>query len=631
MKKKHRCSFGLKSFTCAFILIGFFFISCSDKSEVKSFLSSLDAVDSFIENAEPADALKLLKKTSKSAYSSYARLGIYKRYMTLGEKKLAEKTLVSALSKLPQNLEISAVYSQFLLREKRLEEALKISHVLVGTKYASIHSECVLKSNTQNDYFSKALSSVYKDCYVATKNYKWLIDAALPLLKIGEFQEAALLQDEIEKSSAPFWALVQFDAGNYDLCVENLEKIDDDNFSNFQVSLFSDAYTSLGDYEAAQQSREKWISLSKERGQKISALVYVNSALWAYERGEYSKAYDFLTKVVMEDPQNIPALLTYGKFAWQDAQIEQQDMLESALRKTKLRSYSMQQKDERPKFLMSDARYRIDSLIEEQKKQKIAVDDDLLVEQLELFLKDNLNLPATKLDGAIWKTLELNEISGDMYPPKLVNFAVSTLLKYSKVQDARELFAKYLYARYKMTENSDDEKKSISYDVFGGEKKYFAPEVPDFVLKAAFGDRASEYANRMENWEIEMAAYFSLIDENFDAAKRLYEYVLFETGSVKKMLVNDEIYGFSPLAKVSSAVNLACLYSSSGELKKALSLYGLASGRTRNKKLKSLILYRSALVQKDMDNIKGAILSLDYALSLDPLNVDAKVLRTKLK
>lgn len=631
MKLKHRCSYGLKSFAFALVFAGLFFTSCSDKGEGASFLSSLDTVDAYIRNSQPNDALKLLKKTSKSAYSAYARLGIYKRYMTLGEKKLAEKTLVAGLSKIPQNPELSAVYTQFLLREGRIDQALKISTSLLGTKYSSIHSECVLKSNTQSDYLSKALSPVYKDCYSSTKNYRWLINAVLPFLKKGEFQEAAFLQDEVGSSSALFWALVQFDAGNYDLCVENLEEIDDKDFSKEIAPLASDAYTRLGDYESAQKSREDLIAKSVSKAYKISPLVYVNSALWAYDRGEYSKAYDYLTKVVMEEPQNIPALLTYGKFAWKDAQIEEEDMLERALRKTSLRSYSMKQKDERPRFLMSDARYRIDSLIEEQKKQGIPVSDELLVEQLELYLKDNLELSVTKLDGAIWKALELNEISGDMYPPKLVNFAVSSLLKYSKGEDARQLFSKYLDARYKMTDSSFDEEPSVAYDMFGGEKKYYAPKVPDFVLKAAFGNRAGDYANRMENWEVEMAAYFSLIDENFDAAKRLYEYVLFETGGMKKGLVNDEVYGFSFFANISSAVNLASLYSSSGELKKALSLYGLASGRTRDKKLKSMILYRSALVQKDMDNVRGAILSLDYAVSLDPMNAEARLLRAKLK
>ena len=85
------------------------------------------------------------------------------------------------------------------------------------------------------------------------------------------------------------------------------------------------------------------------------------------------------------------------------------------------------------------------------------------------------------------------------------------------------------------------------------------------------------------------------------------------------------------MCNVSSAVNLASVYAGTGELNRALSLYGLAGGRTKNKKLKSKILYRTALVQSDMQNKDGAILSLEYAVSLNPMNAEARLLEKKLK
>ena len=158
-----------------------------------------------------------------------------------------------------------------------------------------------------------------------------------------------------------------------------------------------------------------------------------------------------------------------------------------------------------------------------------------------------------------------------------------------------------------------------------------APPVPDFVMKAAFGNRASEYVSTMEVWEIELAAYFSLIDENMDAAKRLYEYAVFETGGVNALQKNNAIIAISPLAQVTSATNLAMLYAASGDLKKSVSLFGLASGRTRDKKIKSRILYKTALVQIDLGNTDEAVLSLNYAISLDPMNANARLLRKKIK
>ena len=306
-------------------------------------------------------------------------------------------------------------------------------------------------------------------------------------------------------------------------------------------------------------------------------------------------------------------------------------MLEKALRKTSLRSRFMQLKDERPRFLISDAIYRIDNFLDYQKKSGEELSDELLVEKLALWLKENENIPQNKKEAEVWKTLELNELSSDMYPPLLVNFSVSQLLNYGKEEEARTLFSKYLDARYKMKEETSSGEASVKYDVFGGVKKYSAPPVPDFVIKAAFGDRAAQYASTMEIWEIETAAYFTLIDGNIDAARRLYEYALFETGGVKRLLQDGQITAFSPLASVSSAVNLACIYSSTGELNRALTLYGLAGGRCRDKKIKSKILYRTALVQKDMNNINGAVLSLDYAVSLDPMNADARLLKKQIK
>ena len=612
---------------------GIFLFSCSNQTADSSFLSALDSVDSLIRFGQTEDAVKLLKKTSKSAYSAYARLGIYKRYEQLGEKALAEKTLEKALKKIPDSKEIRAVYAHFLQKNGRLEQALSVSSTLRGTQYASVYALCLLKTKSKDDFFSSELSEIYRDCYEATKNEKWLLNAALPFLARGEYAVAAAFQDKIDCAEKLFWAKVQFDAGNYDLCVQNLENTEKKSLSQSAVMLASDAYWLLGDYDSAEKAREKLIAQSElEYTSEIPELTFVNSAIWSYNAKQYVRAYDLLMKVIFKNPENVPALLTYGKFAWADSFDEKQDFLEQELRKTTLRTYSMQQKDERPRFLMSDAIYKIENFLENRKKTGVFADDELIVECLDLWLKQNSSLVQNKKEAEIWKTLENNEIKDDMYPPELVNFAVTTLLNFGKEQDARELFSKYLDSRYKMNpaEKENAGGKTV-YDVFGGEKKYTAPAVPDFVIKAAFGDRAADYARTMEIWEIETAAYFSILDENFNAARRLYEYALFEIGGINNIQKGEQIVAFSRLASVNSAVNLASIYEATGELDKALSLYGLASGRTRNKNLKSKILYRTALVQKDMQNTEGAVMSLEYALSLNPLNAEARLLEKKLK
>ena len=98
----------------------------------------------------------------------------------------------------------------------------------------------------------------------------------------------------------------------------------------------------------------------------------------------------------------------------------------------------------------------------------------------------------------------------------------------------------------------------------------------------------------MEIWEVEFAAYFSLLERNISAAKRLYEYVVFETGGVKRANASGEIMSVSPLSASSSAANLAMIYSSTGERQKALALYSLAAGKTKSLQIKSRLLYYSS-------------------------------------
>lgn len=610
------------------LFAGIFLFSCSHNSPDSSFVSALELTDSYIRLGQTADALKSLKKTSKSAYSAYARLGIYKRYEQLGETKLAEKTLVKALKKIPDSLELKAVYSQFLIKNGRIEDALEVSPVLAGTKYGSIYSYCVLNSSEKEEILENSLFKIYNDCYEATENEQWLLKSAIPYLKNGEYEQAASLQKTFETKNPLFWSKVQFDAGNYDLCIQNLENADKNKVEAKLILLASDAFYLLGDFDSAEKERLKLLEMNADV--QNFALTYVNSAIWAYNAKQYARSYDLLMRVIMSGCENIPSLLTYGKFAREDAEESEEDFFERELRKTTLRSYSMQQKDERPRFLIDDAIFRIEELIKKQKQNKSTVDDDLLVERLALWLSKWSDAVQNKKEAEIWQTLENNETAGSLYPPKLVNFAVCYLLNSGKEKEARELFEKYLDCRYKLKEKTE-KKEAVVYDVFGGEKRYSAPEVPDFVIKAAFGDRASEYAPTMELWEVEMAAYFSLLDENFSAGKRLYEYALFETGGVKAKQNSEQITAFNRMCNVSSAVNLASVYAGTGELNRALSLYGLAGGRTKNKKLKSKILYRTALVQSDMQNKDGAILSLEYAVSLNPMNAEARLLEKKLK
>ena len=336
----------------------------------------------------------------------------------------------------------------------------------------------------------------------------------------------------------------------------------------------------------------------------------------------------------MAEPDFIPALISYGKLSWQDSQPVEMTELEKELRKTSLRTSQMREYDERPKFTIADALYRMEETLERESRAGIKHSDDLIVERLSLYLKNNPDLNLIQKTAAIWEELEQNQLGTNLYPSHLVQFAVQKFLSYGLIDEGRELFMNYIDAKfdlnYKRLQSELGTTEIVEKDIFGGEKILYNPIIPDSVARLAFGDRAADKADRMEIWEIEFAAYFSLLEKNITAAKRLYEYVVFETGGVKSANASGKITSMSPLAASSSAANLAMIYSSMGERNRALALYSLAAGKSKSMQIKSKLLYRSAKIQIDAGDIDGAKTSLRYSISLDQSNADARLLKRQL-
>ena len=630
--------------SCLFLLAGIFFVSCSKDADAASFMTSMESVDSFIKNGDVSEAMRILKKSEKKAYSSFARIGIYRRYMTLGEEKRAERVLQMGLKKLPDNPELSAVYGTFLLRHGRLDEAIAVSEILEGTKYGSIRSEAVLKKLLQTEnlasanspLFSLEFSSAYYDMYVGTSDARWLRNCALIYLLRGEYAMSSSLQvDELSDSEdALFWATVQYDSAHYDIAVRNLRSVTSPLLAGSAALLASDAYMMLDDEESAEKVRADYLS-SLSPLSKVNPSLSVNSALYAFRHAQYRVAYEHLLDALVSDPDFIPALITYGKLSWQDSRPVFMTELEKALRKTSLRTNLMREYDERPKFTVSDALYRMEETLERESRAGLRHNDDLIVERLSLYLKDNPDLTLTQKTAALWSELEQNELGTNLYPAHLVQFVVQKLLSYGLIDEARSLFMNYIDAKFDLNyrkqaseAGSEDEVKT---DIFGGEKIIKVPVIPESVARLAFGDRAADKTERMEIWEVEFAAYFSLLDKNISAAKRLYEYVVFETGGVKTANAAGDIISVSPLSAPSSAANLAMIYSSLGERKRALLLYSLAAGKSKSSETKSKLLYRVAQIQANTGNVLDAKASLTYSISLDPSNADARLLKRQLE
>ena len=618
------------------------FFSCS-KSNEQSFLSQLESIDAFIRQGQTSDAMVMLKKAEKNAFSAFARLGVYRRYRELGETALAEKVLLKGREALPDNAELTAVYAQFLLREQQFDRALEVSRPLAGTRYGSLYSEAVLRHVAElaknGKFYSSDLAAVYYDAFVGTGNSHWLMNSALICLLAGDYQTAAALQDaraqfQSQKSTRSmaemlFWAYVQYDAENYDVCLENLNMVRSEILLPAAAELASDAYVMLSDRDSAEASRKIVLKYKGEKSGAVPPAIKVNSALWEQNRGNYQRAYDLIFDVVTNRSDYVPGLVTYGRFAYEDSLSPEMTDLEKSLRMTEFRTHAMQAYDDRPKILISDALYRMEKEMTRQKTTPDGIDEDLLLAHCLLYFKDNPGLTQTAKLAYIWKLLEENELGGSLYPAKLVQLAVHELLANGKMEDARNLFTKYLDARYSL-ENEEPETKQVLIDVFGGERPVPKNMVPPEVMRGTFGDRAAKGVNSMEIWEAETAAYFTLLDGNITAARRLYEYVLFETGGLHRASETAPVVSMSPLASPVTACNLAMLYSSTGDKKNALALYGLATGRTRDALEKADILYRSAVIQSELGDENGARLSLEYCLSLNPIHADARLLRRVL-
>ena len=160
--------------------------SCKLKAEQKSLTSHFEMVDILIADNQFTDAVKELKKIEKQVYDSWSYIGLYKRYIQIGEDSRAEKIISKGLKKNSHNPELIAVYSNFLLRHQKLDEAKKLSEELRGTKYGSIYSEAVLKiagrDSTDNSgaYFKDSkYYSIYLDAYRGSKNPIWIRNCAL--------------------------------------------------------------------------------------------------------------------------------------------------------------------------------------------------------------------------------------------------------------------------------------------------------------------------------------------------------------------------------------------------------------------------------------------------------------------
>ena len=574
--------------------------------------------DILIADNQFSDAVKELKKIEKEVYDSWSYIGVYKRYIRIGEDKRAEKIIKKALKKNSHNQELIAVYSTYLLRHNRIDEAKKMSEELKGTKYGSIYSEAVLRVAKRESLGSSGYEffkdskyySIYLDAYRGSLNPLWLRNCAVFNLKDGLFENAAALlpASYSDADDAYFWALVLFDSGKYYESIDALEASksflsdypDTVNRKLFkvtevkQIALESDAYMAVSEIEQSEAKRQELVckldnleKLSPEDDELLSVVV-VNSAIYARNQYEDDSCADLLFYAVNRWPDNVAALILYSDFAY-NSNLEREESFEiQNLRENGISSVSMEKYDNRRKIPLSDALYRLEKAMERTK------DPYLSITRLDLKYKMDNSFTVKDKTVDLWLEMEKNYTEQEKYQALLVQYVLSFLLKTNQKDDAEMLFVKYISNALKLDEKQD------------------------------FWMQIEKNLSSLDVRTAELAAWFATDQKKFDEAVRIYEYCVYESGGIMyKGIV-------SPVVSTVSCMNLADIYFSTGKKDKALDLYGKAAGRESRNYLRSEIFYRIANIYAAGGDKKNALRSAEYAILLYPDNARASLLKEKI-
>ncbi len=605
-------------------ILSVFICSCSSHSEGASFVSSLDSIDALISQGDASFAFKSLKKLEKKAWTSYEYLGIYKRYFLLGEILPAEKILKKGLKKLPNDLELSAVYANFLLRQNRLEDAFKISLCLKDSQYSFIYAECILrkallaigngesiletafvpakkKKNKKNQakpiesireaFCTQEFIPIYESAFKGSEDSIWIFNAASILMKAGEYKAAAQLYPNKVKSNKEsfFWGCILFDAGLYPECIDVLEASsrlasivnEENSYSNkTEIStLKADAYYIVGEDKHSEEIRLELI----DSNASVSPLIYMNSAMFEKHNNNQEKQYLRLKFLVDNYPSFVPGFAGYGEFSLEQLKAPKEDLLTQKIRKAGLKTLNMEKQDKIPIIPFENIIEEITLLAEQNNSSEFLV------------LKDALEAEKAKITkverplASVWSLLEKINSSQNLYSSEIVHYAVIYLLTEGLVDDAQKIFYDYIKAKY------------------------------DFVIE----DNLEE----IELWECELFAWFASKKADFATGMKCYNFIIEKYGERITLLNSAEMNA----SVVNAYVNLSVLYASTDRSQDALNILTKASAKSIDSKNKAEILFRIAELNWNLGDTREASRSLKYALSLNPEHNKARLLQKKIK
>ncbi len=564
----------------AFLFILFFsclfLTGCGKLSHDASFSTKLALVDGYITQNEQKDALSSLKKAQKLAYSVAQRLSIVKRYRKLGATEQAEKFLLASMKKLPDSIELKAVYVQGLLDRGAVEEAASYAAKLKDTWFDSLYVETCLRQVASPElFYEERFSDMYQSAYNATGDARWLRNSALLLAAKGNLKEAARLHPGMysDDSMPLMWTLLDYDAENYNRCIEGcsyiLQHCPEDAATASLIT--SDAWLQSGDIERAYSFWLAQIDAGND-GSYASPVIYKNAAHYASLKGDYASARDFLITVTDLYPDYVPGLVAYVNFAIKG---DTEDRAYAAERNTfriaNLKTLAMEEHDAIPRIPLADAMLKLEDSLAEHYSPELLVEYTRVCWQMQ-------DTPEDRCLSELWSLLEQTRLP-DHYEPYIIRWAVSWLCSHHNEASARDLFSGYLVSMYG-------------------------------------SDNPSAYITELEDWECELSAWFALKDKNFEVARSLYENRMNE----RETLPDESV-----------RMNLAAVYTATHNYSKALEVYSALAPEIEDAYTLSEIQYRIGAIQYDMHEKRNALLSLAYSVKLNPDNHRARLLLKQIE
>ncbi|MGI5174651.1 hypothetical protein H0R92_13765 [Treponema sp. OMZ 840] len=586
-------------FFAVFVIFAFLgFASCSSGSSSSAFIEQLDIADGFIAAEDYGGAWRLLKKNAKHAHTSWDYIGLIRRALLLSKNDFAEKQMRKALSLFPDNQELLAVYTHFLISSNRTDEARPYAVKLEGGKYGSLYAELRFRTagaaGTESEsthFLSSAYTQAYIDAAATTGNSAYVRNAALTYALSGRMRDAFSLHPAAMSvyDMPEFWARLSYDSGNFIQCAEDLQFVQP---SAEAAALSADAFLRSGDEQAAIKA---WIH-SIDRFPLANPASWYNAARAALHGGNMGYAYFFLSSLTRNFPDYIPGLSAYGKLSVYDAPQTGEHLFSAVLKEKGIKTLSMELDDVVPRADPREALLRMEKSLNRKK------DAALALEHLKLqWMLSDLQTGTAAASGErqkaadIWRLLEKNIDAPYENDSLIIRFALWYFCNNNMIAEASELFNNWTAVRYNLESDAAGKKQDKE------KNKKEDKEESGVVFKDA--------------WEYEIAAYIAFRQEDYSLAEKILA-----------AAQHNKNVAISPNA----LLNLALLYNGSSRRIQALALYKQILDTDIDKKLKAEIYYKIALIQREKKENRNAVLSLNQALSLDPAHSRSRLMLKQL-